>query len=47
VKFYKYTFPNFSFRGVLKVTLITLCFIPINDLEINEPNFVVGHGTVV
>jgi len=27
--------------------LITLCFILTNDLEINKPNFVVGHGTVV
>jgi len=35
------------FRGVFKATLITLCFIPANDLEINKPNFVVGHGTVV
>jgi len=34
-------------RGVLKATLITLCFIPTNDLAINKPNFVVGHGTVV
>jgi len=35
------------FRGVFKVTLITLCFILANDLEINKPNFVVGHRTVV
>jgi len=35
------------FRGVFKATLITLCFIPTYDLEINELNFVVGHGTVV
>jgi len=34
------------FRGVFKATLITLCFIPTNDLEINILNFVVGHGTV-
>jgi len=27
--------------------LITLCCILTNDLEINKPNFVVGHGTVV
>jgi len=33
--------------GVFKATLITLYFIPANDLEINKPNFVVGHGTVV
>jgi len=35
------------FRGVFKATLITLCFIPSNGLEINKLNFVVGHGTVV
>jgi len=46
VKFYKYIFPIF-FRGVLKATLITLCFVPTSDLEIYKPNFVVGHGTVV
>jgi len=38
---------NLVFRDVFKATLITLCFIPINDLEINKLNFVVGHGTVV
>ena len=37
--------PNLVFRGVFKATLITLCFIPTNDLEINKLNFVVGHGT--
>jgi len=47
VKFYKYRFPILFSRGVLKATLITLCFIPTNDLEINKPNFVVGHGVVV
>jgi len=46
VKFCKYTFPISFFRGVFKATLITLCFIPTNDLEINKLNFVVGHGTV-
>jgi len=35
------------FRGVFKATLITLCFIPTNDLESNKLNFIVGHGTVV
>jgi len=44
VKFCKY---NLVFRGVFKATLITLCFIPSNDLEINKLNFVVGHGTVL
>jgi len=39
--------PNLVFRGVFKATLITLCFIPTNDLEINKLNFVIGHGTVV
>jgi len=34
-------------RGVLKATLITLCFTSTNYFEIDEPNFVVGHGTVV
>jgi len=34
VKFYKYRFPLLFLRGVLKKTLITLCFIPINDFEI-------------
>jgi len=47
VKFYKYRFPILFSGGVLKATLITLCFIPTNDLKINKPNFVVGHGTVV
>jgi len=47
VNVYKYTFPILFLRGVLKATLITLCFILTNDLEINKPNFVVGHGTAV
>jgi len=47
VKFGKNRFPILFFRGVFKATLITLCFIPANDLEINKLNFVVGHGTVV
>jgi len=47
VKFYKYTYPILFLRGVLKATLITLCFIPTNDLDISKPNFVAGHGTVV
>ena len=47
VKFYKYTYPILFSRGVLKATLITLCFIPTNDLDISKPNFVAGHGTVV
>jgi len=29
-------FPILFLRGVLKATLITLCFIPTNDLEINK-----------
>jgi len=32
------------FRGVFKATLITLCFIPTNGLEISKPNFVVEHS---
>jgi len=47
VKFYKYTFPILFFGGLLKAVLITLCFIPTNDVEINKPNFIVGHGTVI
>jgi len=39
--------PNLVFRGVFKVTLIMLCFIPTNDLEINKLKFDVGHGTAV
>jgi len=39
--------PNLVFRGVFKATLITLCFTPTNDLEINKLNFVGGHGTAV
>jgi len=35
------------FRGVFKGILITFCFTPTNDLEINKLNFGVGHGTVV
>ena len=38
VKFYKYTFPILFLKGVLKAALITLCFIPRNDSEINKPN---------
>jgi len=45
--FIKYTLPILFRRGVLKTTLITLCFTPKNYLEINKPNFVAGHGTVV
>ena len=41
------TDPILFFRGVFKATLITLYFVPANDLEINKPNFVVGHRTVV
>jgi len=39
--------PNLVFGGIFKATLITRCIIPINDLEINKLNFVVGQGTVV
>jgi len=47
VEFYKCRLPTLFFKSVFKATLLTLCFIPTNDLEINELNFVVGHGTVV
>jgi len=43
----KIQIPNLVFRDVFKATLITLCFIHTNDLEINKLNFDVGHGTVV
>jgi len=39
--------PNLVFRGVLKATLITLCFIVADDLHVNILKFVAGHGTVV
>jgi len=45
--FCKYKFPILFFRGGFKATPITLCFVPTNGLEINKPNFVVGHGTAV
>jgi len=35
MKFYKYTFPILFLRDVLEATLITLCYIPANDLEKN------------
>jgi len=47
MNFCKYKFPILFFRGIFKTTPITLCFILTNDLEINKPNFVVGHGTAV
>jgi len=31
----KIQIPNLVLRGVFKATLITLCFIPTNDLEIH------------
>jgi len=39
--------PNLVFRGVFKATIITLCFIPTNDLEINKLNFVVGQFSLI
>jgi len=39
--------PNLISRGVLRATLITLCFILADDLHINMLKFVAGHGTVV
>jgi len=38
---------NLVSRGVLKTTLITLCFILTDDLQIKILKFVSGHGTVV
>jgi len=39
--------PNFISRGVLRATLITLCFVLADDLHINILICVAGHGTVV
>jgi len=39
--------PNFISRGVLRATLITLCFVLADDLHVNILIFVAGHGTVV
>ena len=39
--------PNLICRGVLRATLITLCFILADDLHINILIFVAGHGAVV
>ena len=39
--------PNLISRGVLRATVITLCFVLPDDLHINILIFVSGHGTVV
>jgi len=39
--------PNLVCRGVLRATLLTLCFILADDLRINILKFVAGHGAVV
>jgi len=39
--------PNLISRGVLRATLITLCFVLADDLHINILIFVAGHGMVV
>ena len=39
--------PNLFSTGVLKATLITLCFILADDLHLNILKFVAGHDTVV
>jgi len=44
--FYIYI-PNLISRGVLRATLITLCFVLADDLHINIFKFVAGHGIVV
>ena len=36
--------PNLISRGVLRATLITLCFVLADDLHINTLKFVSGHG---
>ena len=38
---------NLISRGVLRETLITLCFVLADDLHINILKFVAAHGTVV
>ena len=39
--------PNLISRGVLRSTLIILCFVLADDLHIKILKFVAGHGTVV
>jgi len=39
--------PNLISEGVLRATLITLCFVLADDLHVNILNFVAGHGTVI
>ena len=39
--------PNLISRGVLRSTLIILCFVLADDLHIQILKFVAGHGTVV
>jgi len=46
VKFYKYRFPILFFRGVLKATLITLCFILTDDFQINMLKFITAPGNM-
>jgi len=38
---------NLISGGVLRATLITLCFVLANDLHINILKFVAAHGTIV
>jgi len=39
--------PNLISRGVLRTTLIALCFVLADDVHINILIFVAGHDTVV
>jgi len=39
--------PNLISRGVLRATLITLCFVLADDSHINILKFVAAHGTAV
>ena len=39
--------PNFVSRRVLRATIITLCFVLADDLNMNILKFVAGHGNVV
>ena len=44
--FYIYRFSILIFRGVLRATLITLCFVLADDLHINILTLVAGHGAI-
>ena len=39
--------PNLTSRGILRATLITLCFVLADDLHINILKFVAAHGRLL